>query len=87
MKGVVERAVIQNLWAFSGDRNIFRQWCQQSTAAPGYVKGEREDNIHRMVREIDLGSEMGNIMFMLAGQCGAMLKYGTFIWRRATRSR
>ncbi len=58
----------------SGGTPIFRQRHRKLTTAPGQVKGDCEEIIHRLVREIDLGKDVDKDMSMLDGDYGPALK-------------
>ena len=61
-RGVMEHRVIQGLRAVNGDKTLFRQWRQKFVTAMGQVKEVYEEMIHNMVKDIDLGKDLENIM-------------------------
>jgi hypothetical protein len=67
---VMENKVIQILRAVKGDKSLFMQWHHKFTTALGQVGGAREDAVHRLVREIDLGKEMDKVVTGVEGDCG-----------------
>ena len=69
-KAIMEHKVIQYLRAVNGDKSLFRQWQQKFTTALGQVGGAREEIVHRLVKEIDLGKEMKKVVTGLRGEFG-----------------
>ncbi len=61
-KGIMEHNALQNCKVASRDKSLLRQWHQKFTAALGQVKGEYEEMVHKLVRQIDLGKELDNII-------------------------
>ena len=59
VKGVMEYKVVTNLKAVSGDKSWFRQWHLKFITALGQVRSEYEEIVQRMVKDIDLGKDLG----------------------------
>ncbi len=52
----MEHMVIQNLWAVSEDKGLFRQWHPRFTTVIGQVGRSHEEIVYRLVKVIDLGN-------------------------------
>ncbi len=59
-----------NLRAVSGDKSLFRQWRQKFTTALGQIGDAHEEIVRRLVKEIDLGKDMGKVVTGLRGEYG-----------------
>ena len=71
-KGIMEHRVINNLKAVNGDKGLFRQWHQKFTTALGQYNARYEEMVHYMVREIDLGRDLGAVIKKLGEVYGEM---------------
>ena len=60
-KGIMEHRVMTNLKAVNGDKGLFRQWHQKFTTALGQYNPRYEEIVHYMIREIDLGKDLGAV--------------------------
>ncbi len=61
----------EHMWMINMVTSIHRQWHQKFTTALGQVGAEQEEIVHRLVREIDLGRDMGNILVTTGREYGA----------------
>jgi hypothetical protein len=64
-KIIMKHKVIQYLRAVNGNKSLFRQWHYKFTTALGQIPGAHEEIIQRMVKEIDLGKELENVVMIL----------------------
>ena len=69
-KAIMEHKVIQCLRAVNGDKSLFRQWHQKFTTALGQVSSGHEEIVQRMVKEIDLGSDLETSLPKYPGTSG-----------------
>jgi len=79
-KTIMEHKVIQYLRTVSGDKSLFRQWHQKFTTALGQVPGAHEEIIQRMVKEIDLGKELGKVVATLMDEYQEFEKVSGDVW-------
>ncbi len=77
-KGIMEHTVIQNLRAV---KSLLRQLHHEFTTALGQVGEVREEIVNRLVREIDLGSEIEKVGTKLRADYGDGLeKVSRGVW-------
>ena len=58
-RGVMEYKVIMNLTPVNGDKSWFRQWHLKFVTAIGQVRSECEELVQKLIKEIDLGRDLG----------------------------
>ncbi len=69
-KKIMEHWVVQNLKAVSGDARVSQQRHHKLAAALGSMRGNYDEIVYKLVREIDLGKELGKIITALSTEMG-----------------